>query len=838
MAKVFPNISDTSFPNVGNVNVFGYKNDFDYSKFAQTQMHVKLMSVPWDLGEVHVGLKSVPIGNVVAFESDTERDEWLDAQPGIEFDTRYRAYHDDDTMKIPIPYESAVAFNYVVVDYDQAPVEYGNLGRVSRWLYFVRSVKAESLNTTILDVARDTWTMFAHAVDISYMMLERGHAPMFAAPSPSEYLESPIENNEMLLADDVSFGLPSRSTECSAFVVNDGNMIMCFVTSSYPEGDWGEKDDGSWKVPRQITNQQDGNVAPFVFAIDAEDRAAFMEAIDLTYPQFLQAVQGVFFVPEKLVRKGREFSLFGTECVTIGSQRVEFALPMPTVEDFGFDEEDRSLTKLYTSPYSLIEITDEDGNVTVVNVEDCSGGMSVSACVSMAWPWINVSAHVNGIGSTSTSGITFRNLNAHEFDHGGRWFETLKRWEIPVMSVFQGNGKTNDFATHFDRDTQKNNTYDSADTSKQNSNATSLTVKNNTDDSADTQQDNINANANTLVANTKTQTDANLTITTQSNSSASSDKDLGNALMTALQRWNAGYQYDVLAEDYNASIQSAAIGTTGNVLSSAASGAVTGAVGGSVIPGAGTAAGAAVGALAGAGSAVVGGVVSGMQTAVMLNATKNKVDAAVKTDKASMQETQKNNTDRTNNQNTANTANTKTQNTASNTIAATSASTMKANAKRTRDTTVANAKRSYDTELANAKRTYDTTIGNVDRSIANQIRQSAIMAPNEFGASKGGENSVTRPMGIFVNVSTQSRSAIKQAATQFKRYGYCYNQMWEFSGFNVGKRFTYWKCADLWMTAQSIPDAFADQIRNYLLQGVTVWRRPEYINHTDINDNF
>ena len=92
MSDRYPHLKDTQYPNLANSNVWQYEQNFDFEQFNDIQMHIKVCNVPWDIGEVHVGLKSIPMGNVVGWESKEERDAYLDRLQGIEWDTAYRAY--------------------------------------------------------------------------------------------------------------------------------------------------------------------------------------------------------------------------------------------------------------------------------------------------------------------------------------------------------------------------------------------------------------------------------------------------------------------------------------------------------------------------------------------------------------------------------------------------------------------------------------------------------------------------------------------------------------------------------------------------------------------------
>ena len=67
-----------AFPDLDSVNVYKYENQFDYSRYDNAQMHITLCSVPWDMGEAHIGNRTISgIGNVVWFETEAKRDKWF-----------------------------------------------------------------------------------------------------------------------------------------------------------------------------------------------------------------------------------------------------------------------------------------------------------------------------------------------------------------------------------------------------------------------------------------------------------------------------------------------------------------------------------------------------------------------------------------------------------------------------------------------------------------------------------------------------------------------------------------------------------------------------------------
>ena len=64
----FPHLQDTRFPNFDNVNVYSFRNEFDYTRWDEnTQVH--LVNVIWNSD----------YKDVVKFETNEDRDAWFSA---------------------------------------------------------------------------------------------------------------------------------------------------------------------------------------------------------------------------------------------------------------------------------------------------------------------------------------------------------------------------------------------------------------------------------------------------------------------------------------------------------------------------------------------------------------------------------------------------------------------------------------------------------------------------------------------------------------------------------------------------------------------------------------
>lgn len=841
--------NESDFPHVDNINVYKYDNDFDYGRFDAPQMELQICSVPWDMGEAHIGNRTISgIGNVVYFGTKAKRDEWFDAIPDSQcyrFTTKFKELHRSLEIDVPIPYDMCAKHNYLRVKYnklanDNSHIAYEENDGLREWFWFIREVEFLAPSTTRLHLLDDAFQTWIYDVNVSGMVLERGHAPMFAV-DVDDYLANPLNNNTPLLTEDVNFGNANIVKHSDAQVFNDGDMIACVACTGDPRMNWGTKEDGNWNTPASAAYYIDGCPSAFVFGMKIADLETFLVNVTVDFEQFKQTVKGIFFASEKLVTPTTEFEFAGITCFTVHEKRRLLDFVKLEKGMFGYDSKYSEIAKLYTSPYSHIEVTDENGNVDIVKVEDTAGELKINAAMNLAFPFINIDAHLIGAGGRIYNEVKFRNITQKSFGYSGQWYETLRSWKVPMFAVVLTAKREYDYSTHFDRaqqvvdyTTAKDNEYASATTARQNAHDAADTMKTNADASADTMKTNADASADTLTANAALTMAANSATVARSNTSANDSLGYTQTYNSGMAVANniitgAGTASTIAANEMQGAI-SAASGmaqSTVGAIASAATGNVAGAVTGVVNGAIGAAGTLASTAVANGLTATMGGLAQTSNTAsATASNTKSSWDTSNQTSTATdLADIQNNLTDGT---------------------SANSAATMKSNASRDQTTQKANATRDQTTQKANATRSETTAKANADRTadaaqsaIDNAVKQAALSAPSEYGTWANGEYAATKPMGMFANIVTQSRSAIARAGDEFLRYGYMYDGQWDFDGnWNIGKYFTYWKLRDFWVSNLNVPDMYMDKLRFFLFGGVTVWRSPEYIGNVTVYDNF
>ena len=776
--------NESDFPHIDNINTYKYDNDFDYGRFDAPQMELQVCTVPWDMGEAHIGNRTISgIGNVVYFETREKRDAWFDAIPDDEcyrFTTKFKELHRSLEIDVPIPYDMCAKHNYLRVKYskfanDDSPVMYEGEDGLREWFWFVREVEFLAPNTTRLHLLDDAFQTWIYDINVSGMVLERGHAPMFNTRA-NAFLADPINKNEYLLTEDVNYGEAQQAKHVESLVLNEGSMYACFATTANPEASWGSKGGGNWRVPASAAYGIQGQPSLYVFAVKVDDLFPFLGNVNSSYPQFKQTVQAIFIVSSKLLTlKSETFTFASTTCYQVSASRKKLDLIKLNKGMFGYDSKYADIAKLYTSPYAHIEITDENGQVDIIKIEDSTGQIAVSTYLSIAYPFINIDAHLLGVGGNAERTVTYKNLYAYDYDISGRWYDTLRTWQIPTFAVVLDPAKEYDYSTYFDR-AQAVTDYTAA-------------------------QNNANASADNIVSNAGLAVAANSAITSASNLSASAFH-----VDTFMYNYNSTAAADAVI---SASATSTIQANEQQAAISAASGAISAAAGAIGAAATGNVAGAVVGAING----IVGAGSTLASAAVAAGLTQNLANAQIGSNDAQAScSTAKDNND-TQAQMTCQTSICDANNTNTSGQAANNSATQKANASRT-----ASAAQS---------------------AIDNGVSQAALRAPFVYGEFANGDTSATRPMGLFAHVVTQSKSAIGAAGDEFLRYGYMLDRQWNFNGnWNIGKYFTYWKLKDFWVSNLNVPDMYMDRIRFFLFGGVTIWRDPAYIGKVSVYDNF
>lgn len=904
----FPHLNDTNFPHLNNVDVYSYHNVFDYSRWL-VGTRVRLVNVLWNSDYV----------DVVKFEDNAARDSWFDSQEDyyeIELTTNAQSVPDGQ-IKMPIPYDIMARYNYAVVSIPQMPgaepyISYEDYieDGVRRWHFFIDSIEYRAPNTTLCNLTLDVWTQYINDINISYMHLNRGHVGV-AYSDVDEYLENPIENNEYLLTPDITPAGAETIRSCNYIPFGEGKKYMIIACTVKPSqfsrlGTISASADYSYSSNitfADIPNQRDGyqmqvngygigngydysNIRALAdqtaangakipnglntYAVEAsdvwgeEDEAHFFQDIVATCPTFMRTIEGCFVVDESMfeLMKDEPYEIAGHQIWWVRGKETITEMPELTKEDFAFPSKYERYAKLYTFPYSKMEMTDNEGNKVTVRIESMSNVRYIHKIAQLTFPFTNFRMFFSGINGKGANEYVWKNLvdaDVNKLLPKSDWFDYCFEHEIPCYALYM-DGDIDWMLDHFNTfaksamatdlasyhsttrgaNTQYENILDSDEVINTNEHAASLMSKTNSDNVADTTVENIDTN---LTLNENRTARSNAWALRQTNENVSlanltTDRDNAHsAILTTID---------------NDSTTSTANSNITNAFNQAMAGAVPAAViGAATIMG---------GPLGMAGAAIIAGGIAGTGLAGGAANAANIHDVnqvVIAKNNSIVSDTRQYNLlstgDKTTNAQTLAQESVNYTNdildydiAAQETIRDNNEDLAKTNAQNIYDNNIANSDRTKAVNDANADYIRDSLVESAQetlraRALTSQsyIADARMKTPVKIGAYSGDpkpEWNMNR--GIQLKIKTMSNSEIAEVGDFFVRFGYAMNRIWEVEDLCPMNYFCYWKANELWFDDRLASNNNAQNIIHAIFtRGVTVWKNADLVGRVNVYGN-
>lgn len=847
----FPHLqNETAFPDTDTRVYEQYRNVFDYNVWTPNTV-IKLCHVNW-YDDYH---------DVVKFTDDTTRNEWFDNLDGetVKLTTNmYIARADADGIKLPVPYMTAQQYNYIVVDFshDIINTPYQKTDVQTRYHFFITSVRAEAPNTTTCTLMRDVWTDYINSTTINGLLLSRGHAPL-TETTPQELLKNPRANCRDFTLPDVDYGNAASNIRKSAPVnLQNGTRYICVAATFSPEQlrtmsgmrgtnitdsdptysdadgtvtnfSWGAGNISTSNVAgagtsyNSIDNLTASNVS--MYALESSKISGeYFDTLFAYYPHIMSQITAVFVATANMMRLGNAISVNGVEWHTVSGARTKLSDIDLTIDDFGYASEYAQITRLYLAPYAHLEVSDNIGNKTRVEIADC-GQLSVQTVTSLSYPILRQIVWLDGIGSDGDTSITINAINGANITGNVPNTDVLKTLishDIPTYAL-QRRAIDARRADAYNQNIAQ--ARENAILAYENgARAANVALSN-------TARSNANSITNTNLTNA-----LNSTVTANSNNASNAiyknNVTQQNLLMAAsnnkIDEMNVA-TLDLTTQLVNTEITASAIGTVTAALGAigtAATGiAVTAATGGAAAPmvAAGLGAAGSIG-LSGASfatgaskTAAEAGYKQAYNDAAAFAAKKyngqaNSVSIAI----AGTQ----------NIQSTAlNTNNTNASNATNSSVAGNNANTSNANASASRNQSVDNAKR----VMANTR----SNVNAAWRDLLNHAAQPV--------GAYGGDNfrQATGLDTMTVKIVTEDNGAIAAAGDYMLRYGIASNKLYNQPILTPCKHFTYWQAADVWTVCPLAQTEQLQTIRDIFSNGVTIWMKPEEVGGDFTHDN-
>ena len=847
----FPHLQNaTTFPDT-DTHVYGqYRNVFDYNVWTPNTI-IKLCRVNW-YDDYH---------DVVKFPDDTARNTWFDKLDGetVKLTTNmYIARADTDGIKLPLPYMTAQQYNYIVVDFSHdiinTPCQKTDVQ--TRYHFFITSVRAEAPNTTTCTLMRDVWTDYINSTTINGLLLSRGHAPL-TETTPQELLKNPRANCRDFTLPDVDYGNAASNIRKSTPVnLQNGTRYICVAATFSPEQlrimsnmrgtsitgsdptysnndgtvagfSWGAGNVdtsnviGAGASYNSIDNLTASNVS--MYALESSKISGeYFDTLFAYYPHIMSQIAAVFVATANMMRLDNGISVNGVEWHTVSGARTKLADIDLTINDFGYAPEYAMITRLYLAPYARLEISDNIGNKTHVEIAEC-GRLSVQSVASLSYPILRQIAWLDGIGNDGNASINIDAINGATITAdvpNADILKTLISHDIPTYAL-QRRAIDAHRADAYNREVAQ--ARENAIISYENSARSANVALSNT----------ARSNANSI-ANTNLTNALNSTVTDNSNNASNeiykNNVTQQNLLLSAsnskIDEMNTA-TLNLTTKLVNTEITASAISTVTaaiGAIGTAATGiAVTAATGGAAAPmvAAGLGAAGSIG-LSGASfatgaskTAAEAGYKQSYNDAAAFAAKKYNGQAnSVSIAMAGTQNIQAT----TLNTNNTNASNATSSNITNNNVAASNA----------------NAAASRDQSVDNAKRVMVNTRSNVNAAWRDLLNHAA----QPVGAY-GGDNfkQATGLDTLTVKVVTEDNGAIAAAGDYMLRYGIASNKLYNKPSLTPCKHFTYWQAVDIWTICPLAQNEQLQTIRNIFSNGVTIWTKPEEVGGDFTHDN-
>ena len=847
----FPHLQNaTTYPGTDTRVYEQYRNVFDYNVWTPNTV-IKLCRVNW-YDDYH---------DVVKFSDNVARNTWFDKLDGetVKLTTNmYIARADTDGIKLPVPYMTAQQHNYIVVDFshDIVNTPYQNADVQTRYHFFITSVRAEAPNTTTCTLMRDVWTDYINSTTINGLLLSRGHAPL-TETTPQELLKNPRENCRDFTLPDIDYGNAALNIRKSTpFNLQNGTRYICLAATFSPEQlqtmsnargtnitdsdptysnndgtvngfSWGAGNISTTNVTgagtsyNSVDNLTASNVS--IYALESSKISGeYFDTLFAYYPHIMSQITAVFVATANMMRLDSGVNVNGVEWHTVSGARTKISDIDLTIDDFGYASEYKQITRLYLAPYAHLEVSDNIGNKTRVEIADC-GQLSVQAVTSLSYPILRQIAWLDGIGSDGDTSISINAINGASITAdvpNADVLKTLVSHDIPTYALQRRAIDAYRADAYNQNVTQAR---ENAIISYENGARSANVALNNT------ARNNANSIANTNLTNA-----LNSTVTNNSNNASNeiykNNVAQQNLLLSAsnnkIDEMNTA-TLDLTTQLVNTEITASAIGTVTaaiGAIGTAATGiAVTAATGGAAAPmvAAGLGAAGSVGlssasfATGASKTAAEAGYKQAYNDAAAFAAKKYNGQAnSVSIAMAGTQNIQST---------TLNTNNTNASNATSSSVAANNANTSNANASASRNQNVDNAKR----VMINT------------RSNVNAAWRDLLNHPAQPVGAYGGDNfgQATGLDTMTIKIVTEDNGAIAAAGDYMLRYGIASNKLYSRPSLTPCKHFAYWQCADIWIICPFAQNEQLQTIRDIFSNGVTIWTKPEEVGGDFTHDN-
>lgn len=413
---------------------------------------VVMLQVPWDSN----------YRDIIIWDSIEERNKYIDENT-LAITERWTSksfsyLKPNEPVRVPLPYSAAYKYNYIVVQNPMQPV----VGEEEplRLCYFITSMAYVNPQTTELTLQLDVIQTYQFDVRLGGMFVERSHMPMservfkgldvddITGNHLRKYLNMPEGldvGSEYVMANHEWYPLTEPTS-------NELGSIIVISTADLAA------DPGSIDSP--ILNVADGQMADGlpsgcnVYSMDFQTFTMFLKKMK-NKSWVAQCIQSISTYPARLLSKGEPVKLFGDSPTiyflgntdTLSATMEPYATTGNIFQQLsnGFPDAYRKYFKVYTYPYSVIELTAYNGNSVFIKPELVDGNtLSLMVIGCALAPFARTGVFVSNYGKPESGWVPDNHFTWVGFDNekhegtvmGGDFLDTcLWLADFPQFSI-------------------------------------------------------------------------------------------------------------------------------------------------------------------------------------------------------------------------------------------------------------------------------------------------------------------------------------------------------------------------------------------------------------------
>lgn len=365
-----------------------------------------------------VQLCKVPMDNmyrdVVVFDTPQEKDAYFQSLAGESWvNESFRYLKPFEPVRVPIPYSNAYQYNYCVVTNTANPVP--GEGEVRALYYFITGTRYVNPQVCELTLQLDVITTYQEHVELGSTFVESGHMGMSNAKIPKLISDLTGETLREYMTQDEGLNVGAEYAHVhrewfplgvSDKYDNSGLLgriiIVSTVNLAAPPGDVNNPNLNT--ADGQLTDGLPSGCNVYSMEVFDDGIKHLMEELS-SRPWAAQGIVSISTFPGALLSAGPEVELFGDTGIKMNflgeTPTLTEELLNDTESEYRFETnnvfywlshglynedgtDDTAITKMYSYPYSVIELTSWSGNSVFLKPELFKGNKIALYAISCA----------------------------------------------------------------------------------------------------------------------------------------------------------------------------------------------------------------------------------------------------------------------------------------------------------------------------------------------------------------------------------------------------------------------------------------------------------------------